>query len=256
MIDIYGWQNILVYLSGGALILGIPLSFLFRNRPEDYGLLPDGKPQDEVKGPSTDDFSMGLKEALKTRVFWYIGIATMFQILAMNGVVINLMPYLESLGLQRAWAAVAVRYLSLVVLGARIPFGALADIFTKKYVMALSLGLTTIALVVLELMDGSSFVLVILFTVIYGLSTAGAIPVRVSMIREYFGIRKFGAIYGMIGVFTTLGVAVGSPLAGWIFDTRGTYDPIWLVYSGLTLLGTILILLLPSTYREATPAVT
>ncbi len=255
-IDSYGWQTTLVYMSGGAVMLGIPLSFLFRNRPEDYGLLPDGKPQDEVKGLNTDDFSMGVKEALKTRAFWYIGIAGMFQMSAMHAVIINLMPYLESLGLQRARAALAIRYLSLVSLGTRIPFGALADIFTKKYVMALSLGLITVGLVVLGLMDGSSFALVVLFAVIHGLGSAGAMPLRAPMIREYFGIRKFGTIYGMMNILNSFGVAVGAPLAGWVFDNRGTYDPVWLVYSGLTLLGTVLTLFLPLADREATPAVT
>jgi len=256
MIDTYGWQTTLVYLSGGAVILGIPMSFLFRNRPEDYGLLPDGQPQDEMRGPSADDFSMGIKEALKTRAFWFIGIAAMFQAMGMMAVAVNLMPYLESLGLQRARVAVAVQYLPLVSLGARIPFGALVDISSnKKYVMAFSLGLTTIGLVVLGLIDGSSFALVILFTVIHGLGAAGAIPSRAPMIREYFGIRKFGTIFGMLNVFATLGIAIGPPLAAWVFDNRGTYNPIWLVYGGLALLGTVLILLLPSTYRKTTPAV-
>lgn len=255
MIDTYGWQTTLVYLSGGAVILGVPLSLLFRNRPQDYGLLPDGKPQDEAKVPGTADFSLGVKEALKTRAFWYIGIATAFQITAMQAVAINLMPYLESLGLARARAAVAVRYLSLVSLGARIPFGALADIFTKKYVMALSLGLITVGQVILRLMDGSSFALVVLFTVIHGLGAAGAGPLRTPMVREYFGIRKFGTIFGLMNIFFTVGMAAGPPLAGWVFDTRGTYQLIWVVYSGLNLLGMVLILFLPLPYRKTTPMV-
>ncbi len=180
----------------------------------------------------------------------------MFQMTAMNAITINLMPYLESLGLQRARAAVAVQYLSLAGLGARIPFGIMADIFIKKYVMALSLGLSTVGLVVLGLMDGSSFALVVLFTVLHGLGAAGGMPLRVPMIREYFGIRKFGTIFGMMNVFTMLGLIVGAPLAAWVFDTRGTYGPIWLVYGGFALLGTVLALLLPPAYREATPAVT
>ncbi len=72
MIDTYGWRTSLIILAIGWWVIGIPLSFVFRNSPEDYGLLPDGKPQEELKDspkPKTPDFSRGVKEALKTSAF-------------------------------------------------------------------------------------------------------------------------------------------------------------------------------------------
>ena len=47
-IDTYGWQDVMLYLSFGALALGVPLSLLFRNTPEQYGMLPDGKASADV----------------------------------------------------------------------------------------------------------------------------------------------------------------------------------------------------------------
>ena len=35
-------------------------------------------------------------------------------------------------------------------------------------------------------------------------------------------------------------------MAGWVFDTLGVYDPIWLILSGVAMLGAIVILNLPS----------
>jgi MFS family permease len=244
-IDTYGWQTTLIYLAIGVLILGIPLSFLFRSRPEDYALLPDGKAQDDAEHPSTYDFGTGVKEALKMRAFWHIGIAQMFQMLAMLAVNIHMMPYLTSLGMERSTAAITVMIYSIATLVARVPFGFLADIFPKKYVMALSMGLIAAGLLIFGLLDVSSFAFVLLFVVIYGVGSAGAVPLRAPIIREYFGVRKFGTIYGLVAIFTTIGSAVGAPLAGLVFDIRGVYDPIWFIYAGLNAVGTILILIMP-----------
>ncbi|MEE8419076.1 MAG: MFS transporter [Dehalococcoidales bacterium] len=244
-IDTYGWQDTLVYLSVGILIIGLPLVAFFRNSPEEYGLLPDGEVTGDAEKPGLDDSDIGVKEALKTRVFWFLGLSSMFQMAAMLAVNIHLMPYLTSLGIARSVAALAVTIYSFATLTARIPFGVMADIFTKKYVMAVSLGLTTVGLVLYGMIDGSSFAMVVLFTVVYGLGTAGAMPLRAAIIREYFGARKFGTIYGIVSVFTTVGSAIGAPLAGWVFDSSGQYDPIWYIFAALVALGTVLILIIP-----------
>ncbi len=254
-IDAYSWQTTMVYMAVGLLMLGIPLSFLFRSRPEDYGLLPDGKAQDDVEVSSTYDISLGVKEALKMRAFWYIGIATMFQMTAMNAVTIHMMPYLTSVGMERSSAAVAVTIFAIASIASRIIYGISADIFTKKYVMALSLGLITAGLVILGLIDGSSFVLVVLFAIVYGIGAAGAMPLRAPVIREYFGVKKFGTIFGLSAAFTMIGMIIGAPVAGWVYDTRGVYDPIWFIYGGLTMAGMMLLLTMPLPSRKLSPVV-
>ena len=43
LIDVYGWRLTLAVLGAGIWLLGIPLSFVIRDRPEKYGYLPDGE---------------------------------------------------------------------------------------------------------------------------------------------------------------------------------------------------------------------
>jgi len=38
----------------------------------------------------------------------------------------------------------------------------------------------------------------------------------------------------------------GAPLAGWVFDTWGSYQGVWLGYGALTLVGAILAFTTPS----------
>ncbi len=248
LIDTYGWQNTLIFLAVGLLVLGIPLSFVFRNRPEEHGLLPDGKPQGDTKGSErvrSRDFGTGVREALKMRAFWCIGITMMFQMVALNAVIVHMMPYLTSVGMERTDAGQVAMIVAFSSMGARIPFGLLTDIFQKKYAMALCSVLLSAGLFLFWRVDGSSSVLTFLFAVIFGLGMGGFQPVRTPIISEYFGIRNFGVILGLTHVFVTIGVVSSPPLAGWVYDTLGHYGSIWLILSGIALMGAILILTLP-----------
>jgi OFA family oxalate/formate antiporter-like MFS transporter len=91
-----------------------------------------------------------------------------------------------------------------------------------------------------------------LFGVIYGLGVSGAMCVRVPITRDYFGVKSFGTIYGILSIFTVIGGVAGAPIAAWIYDTSGTYFPIWYVYAGLTAAGIFLLLMLPKrdAYRK------
>lgn len=250
VIDTYGWQNALIYLAIGIWVLGIPLSFLFRDRPEDYGLLPDGQPQDDTptgQQPAAPDIGTGVRAALKMPAFWFIGIASLFQMAAMNAGIIHMMPYLDSLGMERSSAGMVVMLVPLVSLPVRIPYGLLADMFQTKYVMAISTVLISIGLFIFWLLDdGSPFWLVLLFAIAFGCGMGGFMPLRPPLLREYFGTRNFGTIFGLTSIFTTIGIISSPPLAGWVYDTLGVYDPVWLVLGGLAMAGAIIIAVMPS----------
>ena len=224
----------------------MPLSLAFRNRPEEYGLLPDGRKPDKEENSGTGDFGHSLKEAFRTKTFWILGVVGTFQITAVHAVTVHTMPYLTSLGMDRPTAAVSVTIISVIGLFIRVVYGILADKFPKKYIYAFSNAITTVALLLFGYLDGNSFAMMALFSVVYGLGVSGAMLLRVPITREYFGVKSFGAIYGMLSVFTVIGGVTGAPLAGWVYDTRDVYFPIWFIFAGLTAVATFLLLLLPS----------
>lgn len=257
MIDTYGWQTCLIFAAVGMWIIGIPLSFVFRTRPEEYGLLPDGKPQDDVKALSSSeapDSSKGVREALKIRAFWHMGIASTLQMGAWMALSTHLMPYLASMGIERSVGGMVAMGIPVVSLAARFPFGWLSDIFSKRYVLTVSIGLISVALFLFWLIDGTSLGLIILFVVIAGLGAGGLMPVRIPMYREYFGVKNFGKIFGLGNLFITIGVVTAPPVAGWVYDTLGVYDPIWLILSGTTALGALVMLTTPPALKNPKPA--
>ena len=245
MIDTYTWQNTLVYLAAGLLIIGIPLSFLFRNRPEDYGMLPDGKAHDETESVITDDFSVNVGEALKMRSFWFIGIASLLQTASLHAVALHMIPHLTNTGIEAGNAALAVSIFAIVSIPARIIYGVAADIFKKKYVMASSMVLTVVGLSLFSYLNGDSYIPVVIFAIIHGFAAGGSTTIRTPVVRDYFGAGNFGKIFGLMAIFVTLGVVAGAPIAGLVYDTRGVYFPIWLIYAGINFVASVLVLVLP-----------
>jgi len=255
LIDSIGWRQSLVFLALGMFALGIPLSFVFRNRPEDYGLLPDGKPQSDSKSPNEGvsyEFGTTTGEALKMRAFWHIGIASTVQVSAVMAVNTHVMPYLESIGIERTTAGNVAMLIPLTSLIARFPFGFLCDVVTKKYVMALALMLKSIGLIFFWFVGQGYLKLIFVFV---GLGSGGMTAPRTPILREYFGTKNFGAIFGLTSIFFTIGMVTSPPLAGWVFDFLGSYLPVWLVMSGATIAAAVIMITAPHAYRGLEPVV-
>jgi len=62
-----------------------------------------------------------------------------------------------------------------------------------------------------------------LFAVVYGFTHGGLFTVISPIVAEYFGLRSHGVLFGIIVFSSTVGGAVGSVLAGRIFDITGSY---------------------------------
>lgn len=48
-------------------------------------------------------------------------------------------------------------------------------------------------------------------------------PLYAILVREYFGARIMGTIFGAVGSVSTLGMALGPLVGGWLYDAFGSY---------------------------------
>lgn len=247
-IDYYGWQNTYLYGAVGTLLLMIPLSFIFRNRPEQYGLAPDGKPSEAIKDATSqtnESTGFGVKKALKTRTFWLIGIGYMVQVGGSLALLTHIMPHFTDIGMERAYASLIVMSIALVGLAARIPIGWLMDVTSRRNVIAISIGLSSISFLLFWFIRADSlFAFVIAFAIPFGIGNA-SIHVRSAIVRQYFGVKSFGAIFGVMMIFPILGTSIFPASTGMIFDKMGTYGPAFLALSASNLATAFLTLAIP-----------
>jgi MFS family permease len=243
LIDRFQWRTALIILGLGMWALGIPLSFVIRHRPEQYGYLPDGEiPAEAQSSHGGRDIEEGFhfKEALKSRNFWTIGVAEVIRGMISMAVVTHVMPYLSSIGMSRSRAAFVATSIPLFSIIGRFGFGWLGDIFDKRYVLAAVycfIGTGTLAFSYIHVKW-----LIVPFLVLFSPAFGGTVSLRGAIVREYFGMASFGRLLGIIMGMGAIGGVIGPSAAGWIFDNFGEYRPIWLFFAGTTVIALVLIL--------------
>jgi len=257
LIDTYGWRQSLVITGIGMWIIGIPLSFVFRNRPEEYGMLPDG---DVVKGETRDDDKISTSpdvqtqptvieseftamEAIRTRSFWMLAVGLSVSFMAMSAVFVHIMPFLESIGISREKAGYVVTFTILLSVLGRIGLGWLSDHMDKRYVFCIALGLQSIGL--LFFANIRTFWHIIFFLVTFSPGYGAPIPLRPAIQGEYFGRKQFGTIQGLLLSISTVSSMIGPPFAGWICDVTGSYRLAFLILAAIPAGGIVLFLLTP-----------
>jgi MFS family permease len=250
IIDTIGWQTTLMYGAIGLLAIGIPVALIFRDRPQDYNMLPDGATT--VSSDATmnikvkPEFGTNVKDALKMRAFWHLGLIILFQSVVLSVVGTFSIPYLTDEGMSRPAAATVTSLFTLVSLFTRIPFGIMSDVIKKSYCVALSICLLTIGVFIFWLLGGSSpFWMVVTFAVFYGIGLSGIVVLQPPILAEYFGTKNFGTIFALQNIFSMIGGITSQPLAGWVFDTYHTYKPLLLGVSIFGLVALTVILTIP-----------
>ncbi len=243
LIDGYDWRTALIILGLGMWALGIPLSFVIRNKPEQYGYLPDGKLADgrisehEIQHEKVE---ISFRKALKKRSFLYLNLAEVMRFMVLTAVVLHIMPYLGSMGISRPTAGLVAAAIPLFSIIGRFGFGWLGDVFDKRYVIAVTFGFMGMGMLAFTHMQANWAIY--LFLLLFSPGFGGGAVLRGAVLREYFGRHSFGKMIGILMGFASIGGIIGPTLAGWVFDTLGSYDFIWLVFAGCMSLGIILAL--------------
>ena len=249
-IDHYGWRTTTLFIALGFILFCLPLSMIFRNRPEEYGLFPDGK----VPGKNNQKESgqiiieipdVELKDVFKMRAFWQLLLGITIQIGAWVSMTTHLMPYLASKGLNRSVGGMITTAIPIVSLLARFPIGWLSDFFDKRYILSSSVMLVSLSQFLFLAIDGDSYILIFAYILVAGLTAGGLMTVRMPIFREYFGAKNFGKIYGLGTFSVIMGAAIGPPIAGRVYDILGYYEPIWLIFGICGIVGAISILTMP-----------
>ena len=243
-----GWRQSLLIMGIGLWLIGIPLSFVFRDRPAHYGYLPDGESQPGIhsstsRQPTQPAVGFSAREAMKTRSFWMLSLSQLFQQMGTSAVTVHIVPYLENVGVPTAIAAFSVTGMTICSLIGRLGFGLWGDYTTKRYLMTLSIVLQVVGLLVFSMITPNTSWLLIVFLLTYGPGFGGPIPLWPAMQADYFGTKHFGTISGLLTLTTVIGSFASPILAGRIFDINGSYKLAWQLATLVTLPAIPLMLL-------------
>jgi len=243
LVDTLGWRTAMVSLGLGMWLVGFPLSLLLRHKPEQYGYLPDGETSStEVNGadiPSVQstEVEIQVKQALKSRTFWHISLALLCHSLVMSAVLTHVMPYLSSVGITRSISSLVASITPVASVFGRLGFGWLGNRINIKRLAATGLALVSLGLIFFGYVPDGGIWMLLPYILFLGTGWGGIATMRSILIWKYFGRSKFGTIHGFAVGIMMLGHMGGAPLAGWVFDNWGSYQGIWFVFAGLSIVA-------------------
>jgi len=234
----YGWRWAYVAMGGAIIVLALIPTWLFEREPP----IP---PEREKSAASATVPGIHLREAVRTWRFWAMTVAFFVAIVAINGTLTQVVALMTDRGepLQAAVFALSMSGVALTL--GRIVSGFCLDRFHGPYV-ACTFFLSAAIGVVLLAADISPF----FGTMLCGLGIGAEVDLMAFLVSRYFGIRAFGAIYGLMFAIFSLGVGLGPFLMSAAHDALHSYVPAMIVFE-MGLIGAILALLPLGPYRYA-----
>jgi MFS family permease len=226
-----GWRAGYVALALPMLVIVIPLIFIMiRTRPpesRELGLHASG---DALPG-------LELSAALRTRSFWMISAAQFLYSCVAAASGLHLVSYMIGAGYSESFGAGMASLALTLAAGGKLIMGALSDRVSAR--VALAINFTIQGSAMLLALGVASATMLPIFMLLYGLTLGAPLVLLPLLTAEAMGLKRFGSIGGIAGVFNTIGAAVGPVAAGMIFDANRSYVLAFEIFAVLCVLGAL-----------------
>jgi MFS family permease len=241
---LYGWRTTAILCGLAFWVVGLPAAYLFRNSPEEMGLLPDGLSPGDYIDPETgeskvvdDEPEISTKDALKSVTFRRLLLAESLRTFLLGSIVLHQIPHLISIGLSADTAGGILGMMIFASIPGRVIFGFLGDRIKKNKLLAATMIIQGIGVLVLAF--ASNIIHVYAFVVIYGLTYGGCIPLLMAFRGDIFGRKNFAQMSGIMSPFRMIGNVIGPVLAGYLFDVTGSYKVAFVSFAALAVMSGI-----------------
>jgi sugar phosphate permease len=249
VVDEWGWRAGWRWLAVGAVALTYPTALFMRRAPEDYGLHPDGRTDDQMataqglRAQADFDNSLTRREALRSPQFYLIVIAFALFTVSIGVLLIQTIPFMTDNGYSRSTASLMITVISIPALLSKPLWGVFIDKADVRKLCSLSAIITgaSLALLVGAVHWDWRVVVPIAFFLL-GCGWGGMIPLQEVTWASYFGRRHIGAVRSAGLPFSILLSAVVLQLVPFYFDHVGNYDGAFLAIAASCGISSVMIL--------------
>jgi MFS family permease len=217
-----GWRHTYMWIAAGVLVLVLPLCLLvLRDSPESVGLMADGgtlKPG--TTAAPVERVTAG--EALRTLAFWQLAGSFFTCGFSMSLLSAHGIPMLTDHGYSPMFASWALGVLGGSSIGFTVMLGLLSDRFGRRPVLAtIYAGRIFIFAGLFLIRDNPAAILTV--AVLGGITMAGTGSMTSALTADIYGRFSVSSVFGLIFLVHQTGSALGSSLAGVLFETTGGY---------------------------------
>ena len=223
----HGWRA--TAMASGALILlvGLPLSMVFKRHPNDVGETLDGLPAETSASTAAGSEATVAREftaaqALRTPAFWLLAAGHGFALLVVSAVNVHAISHMnEGLRYSVAESSLAIMLMTGAQTGGVLLGSVIGDRFEKRYVAAVCMLMHALGLLLLTFAANPFWVGA--FAVLHGMAWGLRGPFMQAIRADYFGRNAIGMIMGLSAIIIALGQVAGPMVAGMLADATGNY---------------------------------
>ncbi|WP_428492308.1 MFS transporter [Rhodopila sp.] len=213
MISDLGWRGAYLWQGVFMAVLVLPLASLFR------GVGRVGRRQG-----ATDADGWTVRQAVRTPHFWLLFSVYLFTGLGSFLVALHQLAFAVNVGFNQLYAAEVLGTGAFLSLPGVIVTGTLSDYVGREVSAVVTYGVSILGVIFgLLITSPDQHLLLWLHACFFGLTWGARGPAITAKTADLFPGPNLGAILGVITIGTGLGAAGGSWLAGYVFDTTGSY---------------------------------
>jgi MFS family permease len=245
----YGWRQASVLIGLGAAIVLGGTGLLLRRDPVQMGQMPDGGDAPVGGRIEHKEAGLSLREAARTLPFWLFCAMNFMVFSCLLTTMLHIVPHGSDMGMDPIKAAGLLSTVGGMSMAGRLLTGYAIDRIGNRKSLILSLILLISGFLWLQA-AGNAWMLY-LFAAVYGIAHGSYFTVMSPLVARLFGIASHGAILGVGFLSGNLGGSLGPVLAGLVFDTFRSYQPVFLTMIGLAV-GALLLatILRPAVHKE------
>ncbi len=217
LITTYDWRTAMLVIGIAAWALLIPTSFLVRPAPKANDTEAAGVAE-------AAEIEWTPAQAFRTPQFMALAGAHFACCAAHSGPIFHMVSYAVVCGIAPLTAVTVYGLAGFSGLGGRLLLGALGDRFGAKPVLVG--GLFVQAMCIATYLAVAHLGEFYALSVVFGLAYGGVMPLYAVLVREFFGARIMGTVFGAVSAFASLGMALGPWAGGYVYDTFHGYT--WL----------------------------
>ena len=245
LITTYDWRTAMLVIGIFASALLIPAAFLVRPAPQPAAPSASGR-------ADTPEIEWTAAQAFRTPQFITLALAHFACCAAHSGPIFHMVSYAMVCGIAPLTAVTVYSLAGFSGLGGRLALGVMADRLGAKPVLVA--GLLVQALCVATYLAVGQLGEFYALSVVFGLAYGGVMPLYAVLVREFFGARIMGTVFGAVSAFASLGMALGPWAGGLVFDTFQGYGWLYIGSFGIGLAAVAVALGFPSARRPSQPA--
>jgi MFS family permease len=225
LIDSYGWREAYAILGLSVWVLLLPLlAFVFRNKPEDMGQVPDGGSVGSAQqhlSTGGDGRGFSLAQVMRTSSYWIAICAMASWSMSGTGAQFHIVSIFAGRGLGSLEVATMFSVYAAVIACVRLGGGILADKLPLNGLITTAMIFQGVGLAALNVLNAPWLPYV--YPVVFALGSGLLMSVGETMWVRYYGRRHLGKIRGSVSTIGVAASGVGPFVMGVSYDVFGGF---------------------------------